>query len=94
MLPIGIANPVRCFYAVRARRDQLKQSYQPVLTYGVLAVAGLLVKPGQDLLLGIFSRNATAVVTGPARASASSFVAPRCVRPCSGCRHRVTLALA
>ena len=63
MLPIGIANPVERLYAVRTRMDQLKQSYQPVLAYGVLGVAGLLVKPGQDLLLRIFSRKATAVVT-------------------------------
>jgi WS/DGAT/MGAT family acyltransferase len=63
VLPVGIANPVERLYAVRARMDQLKRSYQPVLAYGVLGVAGLLVKPGQDLLLGIFSKKTTAVMT-------------------------------
>ena len=63
VLPVGIANPVERLYAVRSRMDLLKRSYQPVLAYGVLGVAGLLAKPGQDLLLGIFSRKTTAVMT-------------------------------
>ena len=46
VLPIGIDNPVERVYAVRARMGELKGSYQPVLAYGVLAVAGLLNKAG------------------------------------------------
>ena len=40
VLPIGIANPVERVYAVRARMNELKGSYQPLLAFGVLAVAG------------------------------------------------------
>jgi hypothetical protein len=42
---------------------QLKGSLQPLLAFGLLAVAGLLVKPAQDALLGLFSRKTTAVMT-------------------------------
>jgi len=68
-LPIGIPNPVERVYAVRARMNQLKDSYQPLLAFAVLAVAGLLIKPVQDGLLGLFAKKATAVMTnvpGPA----------------------------
>jgi WS/DGAT/MGAT family acyltransferase len=70
-LPIGIANPVERVYAVRVRMNQLKDSYQPLLAFAVLAVAGLLIKPVQDGLLGLFAKKATAVMTnvpGPATA--------------------------
>ena len=71
VLPIGIANPVQRVYAVRARMNQLKGSYQPMLAFAVLSVAGLLIKPVQDALLGLFAKKATAVMTnvpGPATA--------------------------
>ena len=70
LLPIGVANPVARVAAVRARMSELKGSYQPVLAFGVLAVAGLLNKAGQDALLGLFAKKATAVMTnvpGPTR---------------------------
>jgi len=62
-LPIGIANPVARVYAVRARMAELKGSYQPLLAFGVLAVAGLLIKPVQAALLNMFGKKATAVMT-------------------------------
>jgi len=68
-LPIGIDNPIERVYAVRARMNELKDSYQPLRAFAVLAVAGLLVKPVQDGLLGLFAKKATAVMTnvpGPA----------------------------
>ena len=68
-LPIGIDNPLERVYAVRRRMNQLKDSYQPLLAFAVLAVAGLLIKPVQDGLLGLFAKKATAVMTnvpGPA----------------------------
>ena len=63
VLPIGIDNPVGRVYAVRARMNALKASYQPLLAFAVLAVAGQLAKPLQDLILGLFSKKATAVMT-------------------------------
>ncbi len=70
VLPIGIANPVERVYAVRARMSELKGSYQPLMAFGVLALSGLLVKPAQDWVLGLFAQKATAVMTnvpGPAQ---------------------------
>jgi WS/DGAT/MGAT family acyltransferase len=69
VLPIGIDNPVERVYAVRARMNALKTSYQPLLAFAVLAVAGQMAKPVQDMILGLFAKKATAVMTnvpGPA----------------------------
>ncbi|MEP7140531.1 MAG: wax ester/triacylglycerol synthase family O-acyltransferase [Caldimonas sp.] len=63
VLPIGIANPVARVAAVRARMGELKSSYQPLLAYAVLAVAGQMVQSVQDSLLGLFAKKATAVMT-------------------------------
>lgn len=71
VLPIGIANPVERLYAVRARMSELKGSFQPVMAFGLLSVAGLLIKPVQHAMLNIFAKKATAVMTnvpGPAQA--------------------------
>ncbi len=63
VLPIGLENPVERVYEVRRRMSQLKGSMQPLLAFGLLAVAGLLIKPAQDAMLGLFSRKTTAVMT-------------------------------
>jgi len=63
VLPVGIANPIERVYEVRRRMDALKGSTQPVLAFAVLAVAGLLVKPAQDLLMNLFRSKTTAVMT-------------------------------
>jgi WS/DGAT/MGAT family acyltransferase len=71
VLPIGIDNPVERVYAVRARMQELKGSYQPLLAYGLLAVSGLLTKSLQDALSNVFLKKTTAVMTnvpGPAKA--------------------------
>lgn len=71
LLPISVANPVERVYAVRARMQELKGSFQPVLAFAMLSVAGLFIKPVQDALLGLFAKKATAVMTnvpGPAKA--------------------------
>jgi diacylglycerol O-acyltransferase / wax synthase len=69
VLPIGIDNPVARVAAVRARMNELKASYQPLLAFAVLAVAGQMAQPVQDAILGLFAKKATAVMTnvpGPA----------------------------
>ncbi|MFG6468484.1 wax ester/triacylglycerol synthase family O-acyltransferase [Roseateles sp. BYS87W] len=71
VLPIGIANPVERLFAVRARMSELKGSFQPVMAFGLLSVAGLLIKPVQHAMLNVFAKKATAVMTnvpGPAHA--------------------------
>jgi hypothetical protein len=54
VLPIGITNPIERVYEVRTRMAALKGSTQPLLAFGLLAVAGLIIKPAQDALLNLF----------------------------------------
>ena len=63
VLPIGLENPVERVYEVRRRMAQLKGSMQPLMAFGLLAVAGLLIKPAQDAMLNLFSKKTTAVIT-------------------------------
>ncbi len=63
VLPIGLDNPVERVYEIRRRMGQLKGSMQPLLAFGLLAVAGLLIKPAQDAMLNLFSKKTTAVMT-------------------------------
>ena len=63
VLPIGIANPVERLVQVRAGMAELKGSYQPLLAFGVLALSGLMVKPVQSAITGMFAKKATAVMT-------------------------------
>ncbi len=63
LLPIGIRSPVARVHAVHRRMDALKGSMQPLMAFGLLAVAGALAKPVQDALLALFSRKTTAVMT-------------------------------
>jgi WS/DGAT/MGAT family acyltransferase len=70
LLPIGVDNPVERVAQVRARMAELKGSYQPLLAFGVLAIAGTLNTAAQEALLGLFAKKATAVMTnvpGPAQ---------------------------
>ncbi|CAD5369062.1 Wax ester/triacylglycerol synthase family O-acyltransferase [Rubrivivax sp. A210] len=70
VLPIGIANPVERVYAVHRRMDELKGSYQPLLAFAILSITGLFIKPVQDMILGLFAKKTTAVMTnvpGPAQ---------------------------
>jgi diacylglycerol O-acyltransferase len=56
-------NPVERVFEVRRRMRALKGSMQPLMAYGLLAVAGLLAKPAQEAMLSLFSRKTTAVMT-------------------------------
>lgn len=63
VLPIGVDNPIERVYEVRRRMNQLKGSTQPLMAFGLLAVAGLLIKPAQDAMLNLFAKKTTAVMT-------------------------------
>jgi WS/DGAT/MGAT family acyltransferase len=63
VLPIGLDNPLARVFEVRQRMSALKGSLQPLLAFGLLAVAGLVVKPVQDAMLSLFSKKTTAVMT-------------------------------
>ena len=63
VLPMGLQNPIERVYDIRRRMAEMKGSYQPLLAFAVLSIAGLFVKPVQDSILNLFSRKATAVMT-------------------------------
>jgi hypothetical protein len=70
VLPIGLQNPIERVFDVRRRMNSLKGSTQPLLAFGMLSVAGMLVRPAQEALLNLFGRKTTAVMTnvpGPAK---------------------------
>lgn len=63
VLPIGMENPVERVFEVRRRMGDMKGSLQPLMAFGLLAVAGLLIKSAQDAMLSLFSKKTTAVMT-------------------------------
>ncbi len=63
VLPIGMDNPLARVFEVRRRMGELKGSMQPLLSFALLAVAGMLIKPAQDAMLSLFSKKTTAVMT-------------------------------
>lgn len=63
LLPIGIRSPVARVAEVHRRMAALKGSMQPLMAFGLLAVAGTMTQPVQDALLALFSRKTTAVMT-------------------------------
>ncbi len=62
-LPVGEANPLRRLQRVADCMNQLKQSRQAIVAYGLLAALGIAPQPVQELALELFSRKASAVAT-------------------------------
>jgi hypothetical protein len=62
-LPVGEGNPVRRLERVADCMNQLKNSRQAIVAYGLLAALGMAPQPLQELALELFSRKATAVAT-------------------------------
>ena len=70
-LPVGEANPLRRLERVADCMNQLKNSRQAIVAYGLLAALGVAPPPLQELALEMFSRKASAVATnvpGPQQA--------------------------
>jgi WS/DGAT/MGAT family acyltransferase len=62
-LPIWEANPFARLFLVRERMNELKHSFQPPLTLGVLAAVGLAPKLVQQQFLDMLAAKASAVMT-------------------------------
>ncbi len=62
-LPIWEANPFARLFLVRERMDELKHSFQPPLTLGVLAAVGLAPKLAQQAFLDMLAAKASTVMT-------------------------------
>jgi WS/DGAT/MGAT family acyltransferase len=62
-LPIGIRDPLQRLFAVHAAMAQLKGSYQPVLTLGLMAALGRLPATVEAAAIDLLSTKASAVAT-------------------------------
>jgi diacylglycerol O-acyltransferase len=62
-LPVGEANPIRRLEHVAECMNQLKQSRQAIVAFGLLAALGMAPAAAQEVALELFSRKASAVAT-------------------------------
>jgi WS/DGAT/MGAT family acyltransferase len=62
-LPLGIRDPLERLFEVHAAMAQLKGSYQPVLTLGLMAALGRLPAAVESAAVDLLSAKATAVAT-------------------------------
>ncbi len=62
-LPVGEANPVRRVERIAECMNNLKNSKQAIVSYGLLATLGLSPPAVQEFALELFSRKASAVAT-------------------------------
>ncbi len=62
-LPLGLDEPLDRLFAVRARMQAIKRSPEATLVYQLLRVAGAAPRAVFDILVDLFDKKATAVVT-------------------------------
>ncbi len=62
-LPVGIADPVERLRELKRRMDELKDTPEAVILFGILGFAGASPAQVQSLLVDIFGTKATAVMT-------------------------------
>ena len=62
-LPLHEGNPFARLFLVRSRMNDLKDSYQPLLTLGILAAVGLAPRVIQQQFLDILAAKASTVMT-------------------------------
>lgn len=62
-LPIGLRHPLQRLYAMHDIMQAVRNSRQPLIAYGLLAVLGSLPVPLEDPAIELFSAKASAVVS-------------------------------
>jgi len=62
-LPVGIENPLERLAAVHQRMDELRASYQAIITIGLMEILGLGPHVAQASAMRLLSKKATAVMT-------------------------------
>jgi WS/DGAT/MGAT family acyltransferase len=63
LLPVGTVNPLMRLRLVHERMEALKTSYQPLVAYGILALAGVAPHAMQKQGLDLLANKASAVMT-------------------------------
>jgi diacylglycerol O-acyltransferase len=62
-LPVDIADPVERLFELKRRMDDLKDSPEAVVVFGLLNAVGMAPSEIQDIVVNIFGTKATAVMT-------------------------------
>lgn len=62
-LPVGIADPVERLRELKRRMDDLKDSPEPLVAFGILNIMGAAPAQIEHLMVDIFEKKATAVMT-------------------------------
>ena len=62
-LPIGIADPVDRLRELKQRMDALKDTTEPIVSFGILALIGMLPNRLEDVVVDIFGKKGTLVMT-------------------------------
>ncbi|WP_250655254.1 wax ester/triacylglycerol synthase family O-acyltransferase [Alkalimarinus coralli] len=62
-LPVGIANPIERVYKLKHDMIELKKSFQPGVSFGLLFAAGLMPKQVQKPLMDVFAKKTSAVMS-------------------------------
>ena len=62
-IPIGIADPIERLFAVNRKMAELKESFQPQISLGLLSLVGLGPSAMQRPVLEMFANKATTVMT-------------------------------
>ncbi|HEX2531336.1 MAG TPA: WSD1 family O-acyltransferase, partial [Burkholderiaceae bacterium] len=62
-LPIGVADPFERILEVHKRMDELKNSQQPLIAYGILMGMGVIPEAIKERVLETLAANASAVMT-------------------------------
>jgi diacylglycerol O-acyltransferase len=62
-LPVGIQDPIRRLAVLKARMDEIKESPEALVAFGILNVIGAATRPIENIALKVFGMKATAVMT-------------------------------
>ena len=62
-LPVGIQDPIRRLAVLKSRMDEIKESPEALVAFGILNVIGITTRQVESLLLKVFGMKATAVMT-------------------------------
>ncbi len=81
-LPLHEGNPFARLFIVRQRMNELKSSYQPPLTLGILAAVGVAPKIIQQQFLDILAAKASTVMTNVPGPKQPLYLAGTCLDQC------------
>ena len=81
-LPVHEGNPFARLFLVRSRMNELKSSYQPPLTLGILAAVGVAPKIIQQQFLDMLAAKASTVMTNVPGPKQPLYLAGSCLEQC------------